>query len=304
MTCESFGVFLFPQKRLKTLLIGHFLNKGNNKFKNQLNFNAPPITGYEDEDGNDNPRPLELPKHISDNLLYKFDYTHSPASVYDGSTATTPSSKLQNLNAKYDRKRKAAQLAKLNTRLTVFKVKTQEINKLLLKHSEAQAQNDALFTFTDSSGSQISYDLYRANIVWDLGDPFEEDVAANRFQDNDELRFSLRSLEKYAPWIRHIYIVTNGQRPHWLNLSHPKVSLITHEQIFANKSHLPTFSSPSIETNIHRIPGLSRRFLYFNDDLLLGSPVWPDDFFTFSKGFRFHLAWSLPGCNLNCPVRI
>lgn len=33
----------------------------------------------------------------------------------------------------------------------------------------------------------------------------------NRFRDNDELRFSMRSLEKYAPWIRRIFIVTNGQ---------------------------------------------------------------------------------------------
>ena len=33
----------------------------------------------------------------------------------------------------------------------------------------------------------------------------------NRYRDNDELRYSLRSLEKYAPWIRRIFIVTNGQ---------------------------------------------------------------------------------------------
>ena len=33
----------------------------------------------------------------------------------------------------------------------------------------------------------------------------------SRFRDNDELRYSLRSLEQHAPWLRHIYIVTNGQ---------------------------------------------------------------------------------------------
>jgi UDP-N-acetylglucosamine-lysosomal-enzyme len=27
----------------------------------------------------------------------------------------------------------------------------------------------------------------------------------------DELRYSLRSVERYMPWFRHIYIVTNGQ---------------------------------------------------------------------------------------------
>lgn len=33
----------------------------------------------------------------------------------------------------------------------------------------------------------------------------------NRFEDNEELRYSLRSVEKFMPWVRHIYIVTNGQ---------------------------------------------------------------------------------------------
>ena len=38
------------------------------------------------------------------------------------------------------------------------------------------------------------------------------------FLDFDQLRFSLRSIEQYAPWIRHVFIVTNGQVPDWLNL--------------------------------------------------------------------------------------
>lgn len=52
------------------------------------------------------------------------------------------------------------------------------------------------------------------------------------FLDNEELRFSLRSIEKFAPWVRHIYIVTNGQIPYWLNLSHPKISIIKHVSFF------------------------------------------------------------------------
>ena len=31
-----------------------------------------------------------------------------------------------------------------------------------------------------------------------------------RFVENDELRYSLRSAERYAPWIRRIYILTDG----------------------------------------------------------------------------------------------
>ena len=81
-------------------------------------------------------------------------------------------------------------------------------------------------------------------------------ISANRFNDNNELLYSLRSLEKNAPWIRDVYIVTNGQVPKWLNLNNSRVHLITHEDIFQNKSHLPTFSSPAIESHLHRIKGI------------------------------------------------
>eukprot|EP01116_Phalansterium_solitarium_P014565 TRINITY_DN3229_c0_g1_i1.p2 TRINITY_DN3229_c0_g1~~TRINITY_DN3229_c0_g1_i1.p2 ORF type:complete len:1966 (-),score=685.19 TRINITY_DN3229_c0_g1_i1:6465-12362(-) len=128
-----------------------------------------------------------------------------------------------------------------------------------------------------------------------------DEELANRFVDNNELRYSLRSVEKNAPWVRHIYIVTNGQIPYWLNLSNPRVSIVTHEEIFVNKSHLPTFSSPAIETHIHRIPGLSKQFLYLNDDTFFGSEVFVDDFYTQSAGQKVYLAWAVPNCNEGCP---
>ena len=56
------------------------------------------------------------------------------------------------------------------------------------------------------------------------------------------------------------------------------------QDIFQNHSHLPTFSSPAIETHIHRIPGLSQKFIYLNDDVMFGKDVWPDDFYSHSKG--------------------
>ncbi|KAL5007073.1 hypothetical protein ScPMuIL_015879 [Solemya velum] len=127
--------------------------------------------------------------------------------------------------------------------------------------------------------------LSSANLIWDLRDfSRDEDVSASRFQDNEELRYSLRSVEMFAPWVRNIYIVTNGQIPYWLNLEHPRLKIITHDEIFDNKSHLPTFGSPAIEANIHKIPGLSDKFIYMNDDVLFGVEVWPDDFFSYSTG--------------------
>lgn len=129
----------------------------------------------------------------------------------------------------------------------------------------------------------------------------EEQASASRFEEHDELRYSMRSLERFAPWVRHVYIVTNGQVPTWLNLDHPRVTVVPHSAIFANVSHLPTFSSPSIETHLHRIPGLSRRFLYLNDDTFFAAPIVPDDYYSPTKGHRVYLSWGVPNCAPSCP---
>ena len=61
--------------------------------------------------------------------------------------------------------------------------------------------------------------------------------------------------------------MTDNQVPSWLNLDSDLVRVVTHEDIFPNHSHLPVFSSPAIEAHLHRIPGLSKKFIYFNDDV-------------------------------------
>ena len=66
------------------------------------------------------------------------------------------------------------------------------------------------------------------------------------------LRYSIRSVEKFAPWVRQIFVVTNGQIPYWMDMDNPKIRIVTHEEIFVSRRHLPTFSSPAIEANIHR----------------------------------------------------
>ncbi|KAI4888461.1 hypothetical protein NFI96_001959 [Prochilodus magdalenae] len=144
-----------------------------------------------------------------------------------------------------------------------------------------------------------------AYLFWDISavsqSKQDEDVSASRFEDNEELRYSLRSVEKHAPWVRHIFIVTNGQIPSWLNLDNPRITVVTHQEIFQNQSHLPTFSSPAIETHIHRIPGLSQKFIYLNDDVMFGKDVWPDDFYSHSKGQKVYLTWPVPNCAEGCP---
>jgi hypothetical protein len=106
----------------------------------------------------------------------------------------------------------------------------------------------------------------------------------NHFRDNGELLYSLRSIERFAPWVRRIHIVTNGHIPSWLNTDCERISLVTHEQIFSDPDRLPVFNSNAIESQLHRIPGLSRRFLYMNDDLFLCRPIYRSDYINSGAG--------------------
>lgn len=108
-----------------------------------------------------------------------------------------------------------------------------------------------------------------------------------RFRDNDELRFSLRALERYFPHHGHVYLVTDRQTPSWLRSSE-KISVIDHADLIS-ASNLPTFDSGHIESYIHRIPNLSERYFYCNDDVFFGAPVDLDHWF-WAGGF--YTGWS------------
>lgn len=99
-----------------------------------------------------------------------------------------------------------------------------------------------------------------------------------RYVDNGELKYSLRSVDRYAPWIRKIFIVTDNQVPEWLDTTNPKIQIVDHTEILPQEC-LPCFNSTVIEHFLHRIPGLSEHFLLANDDTLLNRPVTPDTFF-------------------------
>lgn len=99
-----------------------------------------------------------------------------------------------------------------------------------------------------------------------------------RYRDWGILNFWFRAVEKYAPWVRKIHFVTCGQCPKWLNIHHPKLHFVKHEDYIPHQ-WLPTFSANPIELNMHRIEGLAEKFVYFNDDVFLNAPVKPEDFF-------------------------
>ncbi|MFG2059870.1 stealth family protein [Micromonospora sp. NPDC048871] len=134
---------------------------------------------------------------------------------------------------------------------------------------------DVVYTWVD--GTDPDWLRRRAAAT---GVPYHSEAAnPARFLSRDELRYSLRSLHLYAPWVRQVYLVTDDQVPPWLDRSAPGLRVVGHREIFADPEVLPTYNSHAIESQLHHIEGLAEHFLYFNDDVFLGSEVLPSDFF-------------------------
>lgn len=100
-----------------------------------------------------------------------------------------------------------------------------------------------------------------------------------RFRGNPHFVYLFRGIEKYAPWINNIFLVVQSQSqvPYWINQK--KVKIVLHED-FIPAEYLPLFSSQAIEMFLHKIPSLSEKFLYANDDNYIVGDVKPEDFFT------------------------
>ncbi|XP_077289661.1 N-acetylglucosamine-1-phosphate transferase subunits alpha and beta isoform X2 [Arctopsyche grandis] len=164
---------------------------------------------------------------------------------------------------------------------------------------------DAVYTWVNGSDPLLLESMRKFAQLEGITD--EDDLSPSRYDDKQELKYSLRSLEKYAPWIRQVFVVTAGQLPSWLNLQEgwgkygkSRLKLISHEDIIPREL-LPTFSSPTIEYFLHKIPGLSERFIYFNDDIFLGDFLHLNDLYTNSDGYMVYTAWSVPECSQGCP---
>lgn len=134
---------------------------------------------------------------------------------------------------------------------------------------------DLVVTWVDGEARQALRQRY-AGLESGYG---QDAVAPHRFRDNGELRYLLRSVAAYAPWIGRVFVVVSDQqRPHWAVRDHPRLRFIEDSEIFPDPSCLPTFNSHALECNLHRIPDLAEHYLYCNDDMMFGRPVLPEDF--------------------------
>lgn len=131
---------------------------------------------------------------------------------------------------------------------------------------------DFVVTWLDSSDPQWQeqYAYYKTGAKGDKGKA--------RYREMNIFNYWFRAVERYAPWVNKVYLVTNGKFPDWIKKDNPKLVLVKHED-YMPKEILPTFNSCAIELHFHRIKGLSEHFVYFNDDMILNGPVTPDYYF-------------------------
>ncbi len=155
---------------------------------------------------------------------------------------------------------------------------------------------DAVITWVDGNDPVLNAKRAQYGTAKDFS---RNDVAgATRFANVGEIFWCVASINRFAPWIRKIFIVTDGQDPKlepFLQRNFPEgyipIEIVDHKTIFRGyEEYLPVFNSISIETMIWRIPGLSEHFIYFNDDLMLLESASPEDFFT-KKGIVSRVEW-------------
>lgn len=112
---------------------------------------------------------------------------------------------------------------------------------------------------------------------------YEENInitkeTAEKDIDIGELIYSIRSAEKYIPWIRNIIIISSTPRPIWFNFNHPKLKFVD------TASFLPEgrvfFDSARIQRFIPYIPTLSEYYIYACDDYFFGNYIHWTTFFT------------------------
>ena len=135
---------------------------------------------------------------------------------------------------------------------------------------------DMVFSWVDGTSSEFQRARAQRMKSYVVGDGDDSEA---RYRQIDELKYALRSVYLFAPWVRRIFIVTDSPRPAWL-ADHPRVTLVRSEEFFADQDALPTHNSHAVESQLHRIEGLSEHFLYSNDDMFFGRPVRPEMFFS------------------------
>lgn len=158
---------------------------------------------------------------------------------------------------------------------------------------------DMVFSWVDGSDPEFRARRAKRMAQHIVG---EGDAAEARIRQIDELKYALRSVNMFAPWVRRIFIATDSAPPAWL-AEHPKITIVPAAEHFSDPTALPTYNSHAVESQLHNIPGLSEYFLYSNDDMFFGRPLNASMFFSAGGVTRFIEAGTRIGLGASDPSR-
>ena len=165
--------------------------------------------------------------------------------------------------------------------------------------SDVKFDIDLVFSWVDGSDPEFRARRAAQMSQHVVGDG---DDAEARMRQIDELKYALRSVNMFAPWVRRICIATDSAPPAWL-AEHPKIAIVRAADHFSNPAALPTYNSHAVESQLHHIAGLSEHFLYSNDDMFFGRPLKASMFFSPGGVTKFIEAKTRIGLGANDPTR-
>ena len=140
---------------------------------------------------------------------------------------------------------------------------------------------DLVFTYVDGTDPAHAARLAqcRGALACGTDESVFPSIRPSWYRHVNEITYSVRSAVRFLPWLRKIFIVTDGQLPPVDSdlLLSGKVQIVDHGAIIPAR-YRPVFDSTIIESFLHRIEGLSEVFLYNNDDMMFGRPLGPETF--------------------------
>ena len=98
--------------------------------------------------------------------------------------------------------------------------------------------------------------------------------------DNEELRYSIRSILQYIPWIRKIYIIMPNKKVRFFK----SIEEINEKIIYINDKEFLGFDSANIFAftfSLYKLKkyGVSKNFILMEDDFFIGKSLTKSDFF-------------------------
>ena len=102
--------------------------------------------------------------------------------------------------------------------------------------------------------------------------------------DNEELRYCIRSILQYIPWIRKIFILMPNKKVKYFK----SPNKIKEKIIYIKDKDLLGFDSANIYAftfNLYKIEkfGISKNFIYMEDDFFIGKSLNKEDFFYYDE---------------------